>query len=85
MKRIIKIPLLLLILALVLVVVAVVVLVRAKKNAPPSLGSTAISHDEQFGGVYINCTIDDFNKLGFSYGDSINITFSNGYSINDVP
>lgn len=85
MKRIIKIPLLLLILALVLVVVAVVVLVRVKKNAPPSLGSTAISHDEQFGGVYINCTIDDFNKLGFSYGDSINITFSNGYSINDVP
>ena len=85
MKKIIKIPLLLLIFVLVLVVVAVLVLVRIKKNAPPSLGSTAISHDEQFGGVYINCTIDDFNNLGFSYGDSVNINFSNGYSIKDIP
>ncbi|MBR2704883.1 MAG: tyrosine-protein phosphatase [Clostridia bacterium] len=85
MKKIIKIPLLLLIFVLILVVVAVVVFVKIKKNAPPSLGSTAISHDEQFGGVYINCTIDDFNKLGFAYGDSVNVSFSNGYTINDIP
>lgn len=33
----------------------------------------------KFGGPYINITIDDFNALGFSYGDSVDISFSNGY------
>ena len=36
-------------------------------------------------GVYIKKTIDEFNALGFEYGDSLNITFSNGYVLNDIP
>ena len=36
-------------------------------------------------GVYIKKTIDEFNALGFEYGDSVNIAFSNGYELNDIP
>ncbi|MBR3640049.1 MAG: tyrosine-protein phosphatase, partial [Clostridia bacterium] len=36
-------------------------------------------------GVYIRCTIDDFNGLGFEYGDSLKIEFSNGYVMEDLP
>ena len=41
--------------------------------------------EEEFGGVYIDLTIDEFNKLGFEYGDSVDITFSNGYKLEDLP
>lgn len=44
-----------------------------------------IIHEQEFGGVYIKSTIDDFNALGFNYGDSVNITFSNGYELKDIP
>ncbi len=36
-------------------------------------------------GVYIQKTVDEFNALGFEYGDSVNITFSNGYELKDIP
>lgn len=36
-------------------------------------------------GVYIQKTIDEFNALGFEYGDSVNIVFSNGYELKDIP
>ena len=42
-------------------------------------------HEEEFGGVYIKVTIDDFNDLGFSYGDSVDVEFSNGYKLTDIP
>jgi len=45
----------------------------------------AISHETKFGGIYIMMTIDDFNNEGFSYGDSVDITFSNGYELKDIP
>ena len=41
--------------------------------------------DDAFGGVYIDKTIDEFNKLGFNYGDSVDVKFSNGYELNDIP
>ena len=44
-----------------------------------------ILHEEEFGGVYIKITIDDFNKLGFRYGDSVKVVFSNGYTLDDGP
>ena len=40
-----------------------------------------ISHDEKYGGVYVNISIEDFNNLGFEYGDSVDISFSNGYKL----
>ena len=45
----------------------------------------AIEHEPEFGGVYIKMTIDDFNKLGFVYGDSVKVVFSNGYTLEDIP
>lgn len=44
-----------------------------------------IIHELEFGGVYIKTTIEDFNKLGFNYGDSVDIEFSNGYKLEDQP
>ena len=41
--------------------------------------------ESKFGGIYIDITIDDFNELGFKYGDSIDIYFSNDYEIKDLP
>ncbi|MBQ6585513.1 MAG: tyrosine-protein phosphatase [Coriobacteriales bacterium] len=50
------------------------------------LSVTAPVHkDSSFGGVYIDVTIDEFNKLGFEYGDCVDISFSNGYQLNGIP
>lgn len=53
--------------------------------AEPTLADCEIEHEPEFGGVYIKATIDDFNKLGFVYGDSVNVEFSNGYKLEDIP
>ncbi|MBR6349300.1 MAG: tyrosine-protein phosphatase [Lachnospiraceae bacterium] len=44
-----------------------------------------IIHEPEFGGVYIEMTIEDFNALGFEYGDSVKVVFSNGYVLEDIP
>ena len=62
-----------------------VFLLNACKNNTLELNNQNISHEEKFGGIYIEITIDDFNKLGFSFGDSVDITFSNGYELKDLP
>ena len=53
-----------------------------KKETVPS-AERAVMHETEFGGVYIDITIDDFNALGFAYGDSVNVTFSNGYEMKE--
>ena len=42
-------------------------------------------HQDSSAGVYLQISIDDFNALGFTYGDSVDIKFSNGYSLTDIP
>lgn len=54
-------------------------------NKKLSIDNYDIIHELEFGGVYIKSTIDDFNKLGFEYGDSVDISFSNGYKLEDQP
>lgn len=58
-----------------------------KEKANTELKSPELQciHEPEFGGVYIRMTIDEFNALGFEYGDSVNVSFSNGYSLDDVP
>ena len=51
----------------------------------PVLMECPVEHEHEFGGVYIKKTIDEFNDLGFEYGDSIDIRFSNGYEMLDQP
>ena len=53
----------------------------AKQNqeiTSPTLSNCSIHHDDEFGGAYIDISIDDFNNLGFKYGDSLNLAFDNG-------
>ena len=53
-------------------------------KSSPALKDCAIHRDEEFGGAYINISIPDFNKKGFKYGDSLNLTFSNNVEYNDI-
>ncbi|MBQ5755731.1 MAG: tyrosine-protein phosphatase [Erysipelotrichaceae bacterium] len=45
----------------------------------------ATIHETEFGGVYLKMGIDEFNAAGFAYGDSVDVLFSNGYTIEDIP
>ena len=56
-----------------------------KQDEAPVLENCSIIHEPEFGGIYITNTIEEFNALGFEYGDSINITFSNGYELTGLP
>ena len=42
-------------------------------------------HSDQFDGIYATISIEDFIKEGFEYGDSIDVTFSNGLEFKDLP
>ncbi|MBP1556172.1 MAG: tyrosine-protein phosphatase [Oscillospiraceae bacterium] len=68
---------------------AVLVSCGEKKEEPepdvPALRDYGVEHEPEFGGIYITATIDYFNSLGFSYGDSVDISFSNGYTMEDIP
>ena len=44
-----------------------------------------VIHPSDSSGVFLDKTINDFNDFGFEFGDSVDIMFSNGYSIEDVP
>ncbi|MBR6335920.1 MAG: tyrosine-protein phosphatase, partial [Clostridia bacterium] len=56
-----------------------------KQDEAPVLENCSIIHEPEFGGIYITNTIEEFNALGFEYGDSVNITFSNGYELTGLP
>jgi len=84
MKRIIKIVLNILLIIIVLVIVFLL-LKKDSSNKGLSIDNYNIIHETKFGGVYIKITIDDFNKLGFKFGDSVDIIFSNGYKLLDQP
>ena len=51
----------------------------------PAVSGLAVMHEEEFGGVYLDLTIEEFNSLGFAYGDSVTIRFSNGYELQGIP
>lgn len=50
-----------------------------------TLESLPATQDTDFGGILLGISIDDFNKSGFNFGDSVDIVFSNGYEMNDIP
>lgn len=56
-----------------------------RNSTDAKLVDCGIQHEQEFGGVYIKSTIEDFNALGFEYGDSVNIVFSNGYHLDGIP
>lgn len=44
------------------------------------LADCPIERNGDFGSVNFLISIDDFNALGFAYGDSVDVEFSNGYA-----
>ena len=48
-------------------------------------GEIGVIHDTEFDNVYIDLTIDEFNALGFEFGDSVNVEFNNGRGLEDIP
>ena len=69
----------------VFIVVALCVAFAIKTQCKPKIEDYSIIHEPKFGGVYIKMEIDDFNNLGFKYGDSVDVKFSNGYELTDIP
>ena len=56
-----------------------------QQGSVPAVRDVSILHEPEFGGVYITKTIEEFNPLGFAYGDSVDVAFSNGYTLEDLP
>lgn len=59
--------------------------VESAKSETLSVLKVPVKEEVVYKGVYIQKTVDEFNALGFEYGDSVNITFSNGYELKDIP
>jgi len=56
---------------------------KNEKNFAEYTGS--VIKEIEFGGAYIEADSEEFLSEGFKYGDSCNVTFSNGYTLNDIP
>ena len=63
---------------------SIIFLPSCKKN-DLKIKDIPISSEQEFGGIYIKKTIDEFNDLGYEFGDSISISFSNGKTLKDLP
>ena len=50
-----------------------------------STGKIGVSEYEEFGTIYIEPSIEEFNNLGFVFGDSVDVKFDNGKTIKDIP
>ena len=54
--------------------------------SPEEAAVTApVTEYTQYGSVYMGMSVEDFNAAGFSLGDSCEVRFSNGYTLEDVP
>ncbi len=60
-------------------------LLSVKLSVSADPGSDTVSKDEKFGAAFLNMSPEEFEALGFTLGDSCDITFGNGYSLSDVP
>ncbi|MBR2808745.1 MAG: tyrosine-protein phosphatase [Erysipelotrichaceae bacterium] len=71
--------------ALILCGSVLITMLSSCTKSTPKLSDCGVVHEPEFGGIYIKKTIDEFNALGFNYGDSVTVTFSNGYVLEDIP
>ena len=44
-----------------------------------------VSRERKFGGVYCGMPIREFLNTGFAFGDSVDLRFSNGFTLLDIP
>lgn len=73
------------VLALLLSAVLVLTLFAGCGGRAVTTGEIGVIYDEEFGNIYIDKTIEDFNALGFAFGDSVDVAFSTGETLRDVP
>ena len=61
--------------------------VTAEEQAPEELTvqDITIEKDPEFGAIYLHLTNDDMHNLGFQFGDSITLSFSNGCTFENIP
>ena len=57
---------------------------QKNKKKEPLLDNYSIHRDDEFGGAYIDISIASFNNLGFKFGDSVDLYFSNDVSYKDI-
>jgi S-adenosylmethionine hydrolase len=55
------------------------------RESETSTGEIGVVYDEEFGNIYIDLSIEEFNDLGFAFGDSVDIRFDNGVTLEDIP
>ena len=68
---------------ILILIMSVLLLTRTGRHI--STGGLNVMEDKEFGNTYIGLSIDQFNDLGFSFGDSVDIFFDNGMKFRDVP
>ncbi len=56
----------------------------AQTQQEATITGTVVKH-ERYDAAVTDLTSDDFAAAGFAFGDSCDITFSNGYTLTDVP
>ena len=56
----------------------------SEESTTPVLENYSIHRDEEFGGAYIDISIAEFNNLGFKFGDSVDLSFSNNVKYEDI-
>lgn len=58
---------------------------KLQKTNSTFMISCKIENIDVLGDAVLNVSSQEFNETGFSLGDSINISFSNGYTLSDIP
>ena len=71
--------------AAILLALVMIVSVFAGCSKAVTTGPIGVVKDEEFGNVYIAPTIDEFNAMGFAFGDCVDVVFDNGVELKDVP
>ena len=78
MKRLFKNSFILILLALLMILTTSC---NCRQEKSLILENCSIHHDDEFGGAYIDISIEDFNELGFSFGDSVSLSFNTNSEI----
>ena len=58
---------------------------QSENNDADQENALSVSHNTSYGGVKLSMSYADFVALGYAYGDSVDIRFSNGFTLHDVP
>lgn len=72
------------IISVFLVALSVFLFISCNRSLP-EVKDCDIIHEPEFGGIYIKKTIEEFNNMGYEFGDSVNVKFSNGYELINLP